>query len=238
MRRIFFVLLALASTLLVMCVAGYLFTSGGMFSPERRCAKETAAWGAELKPYLNEWNDLVVLADSTSRMNLSPLIRDMQTVRREAMTLEAPHCAASARAHLDLSMDLMATAFTAFMAQESDAVVTAAMKVAADELLAFNREVETLTDVPPSKLQELAGETIFELIALIPKSELPRETYINGYDANGQKMAEVYIWSKDGTVLTTLQHGAPVTITKIDGPNCFVTTEAGAKGIVDCFYTQ
>jgi len=238
MRRSIIAVLALVGTLFVMCVAGYLFTSSGVFSPERRCAKEVAAWREELQPYINEWNDLIVLADSTSRINLSPLIRDMQTVRREAMTLDAPTCATSARSHLDLSMDLMTTAFTSFMAQESDALVTAGMKVAADELMAFDREAKTLTDVPPSKLQELAGETIFKLIALIPKPELPRETYINGYDANGQKMAEVYIWTKDGTVLTTLEHGAPVTITKIDGPNCFVTTETGDRGIVDCFYTQ
>jgi hypothetical protein len=221
-----------------MCVAGYLFTSGGMFSPERQCAKETAAWRVRLQPHLSEWTDVVVLADNTARMNLSPLVRDMQAIRRDALALETPDCAIVAKAHLYGSMEMTILGFTAFMAQESDGLVTTSMKEAAKELQAFHREVESLTDVPPSKLQELAGETIFKLLALIPKSELPRETYINGYDANGQRLAEVYIWTKDGTVLTTLQHGAPVTITKVDGPNCFVTTEAGAKGIVDCFYTQ
>ena len=238
MRRIFIMALALVGTLLLMCVAGYLFSAGGILSPEARCAKETEVWGAELKPHLDEWNDLVVLADSTSRINLSPLIRDMQIVRREAMKLEAPDCAADARAHLDLSMELMAVAFTAFMAQEKDSVVAATIKVATDELRAFDHEVRALIDLPPSKLQELAGKTIFKLIALFPKSEFPRDTHINGYDANGQRLDAVYIWDKDGVVVTTLEHGAPVTITKVDGPNCFVTTETGAKGIVDCYYTQ
>ena len=183
--------------------------------------------------------DVVALADSTSRMNLSPLIRDMQTIRRAVQDVEAPRCAAVAVRHLDTSMDSAIRAYTAFMAQETDAVVSAAMKNSTKELALFLREINELEDVPSSQLWHTGATLVGELLALLPKSDFPRATCVNGYDpSSGERLATVQIVDRDGHPVASLEHGDPITVTKIEGPNCYVTTEARVKGIIACAYTQ
>ena len=240
MRRVIILFaLALTATLLVGCVFTVLFAPDGLLSPQRRCARQVAAWRDEAQPHIEEWLDVVTLADNTSRMNLSPLIRDMQTIRRAVQDVEAPRCAVVAVSHLDTSMDSAIRAYTAFMAQESSTVVSAAMKESTKELALFQREIKELGDVPPAPLWQTSVTIMDALLALLPKSPYPRDTYINGYDpTSGERLASVQIVGNDGAPVASLEHGDAITVTKIEGPNCYVTTEAGVKGIVACAYTQ
>lgn len=240
MRRVIVLFaLALTATLLVGCVFTVLFAPDGLLSPQRRCARQVAAWQDEAQPHIEEWLDVVTLADNTSRMNLSPLIRDMQTIRRSVQDVEVPRCAVVAVTHLDSSMDWAIRAYTAFMAQEPSTAVSVFMRESTKELALFRREIKEIEDVPSSQLWHTGVSIMGELLALLPKSEFPRDTYINGYDpASKERLPAVQIIDRDGQPVASLEHGDAITVTKIDGPNCYVTTEAGVRGIVACAYTQ
>lgn len=240
MRRIIRLFaLALVATLLLGCVVVVLFAPDGLLSPQRLCAHQVRAWRDEAQPHIEDWLDVVTLADNTSRINLSPLIRDMQTIRRDILALPTPRCAAVAVAHLDASMESSIRAYTAFMAQEPDTVVSAAITESTTELTLFGRELAELTDVPSVPLWQTGVSIMDSVLALVPASALPRDTYINGYDpATGERLNVVRIVDRNGEPVADLEHGDPITVTKIDGPNCFITSETGVRGIVACDYTQ
>lgn len=239
MRRIFILLLAAMMVLACLCAGSYALSDRGPYSPNARCARQARAWRSELYPSLVEWTDIVTLADSTSRMSLSPLIRDMQITRRQILALETPSCAAVAVAHLDMSMEATIQAFTAFMAQKADSTVDVQAKRATEQMEAFERQLAALQRVPPSDVERLGAAIIDNLAVLLATPEMPRDTYINAYDPETrERLARVGIWGPDGTVVANLEHGDPIIVTRIDGPNCFVITEDGIEGILACAYTQ
>ena len=125
--------------------------------------------------------------------------------------------------------------FTGFMAQEPDEVVGKDMAAALQYQRKFWREVDMRQEPPKQPLTRL----VTTVASLLPESALPRETYINGYDpTTGERLAAVQIINRDGEPVAYLGHGDPITVTKIDGPNCHVSTETGVQGFLACVYTQ
>lgn len=233
----------IATSIFVLVVLGiiglYLFLPGGPLSAEARCARNVEAWLEELSPLLIEWSDLTTVAASTSRIALAPLIRDMQAVRREVMGIEPPECAGLAYLSLTVGMDAEIEAFTGFMAQDPDSAISNSMAKALDSHRRFWREVDDLQKTPDNVFVAWIDLAMKEVASLIPASDLPRATHINGYDPeSGARLRAVHIIDRGGTVVASLEHGNPITVTKIEGANCFVTTEAGIKGIIACDYTQ
>jgi len=236
MRRI--ALLAVVVVILVILCA-YLFLPGGPLSADAQCAQKVGEWEEHLKPQLEEWYDLFNLASSTSRIALSPVVREMQSVRREVAAAEAPECAREAKLHLLSMMESTIDAFTLFMEQESDSAIATKMEDAAQAASRYRREVESLKKLPPSTIGRWRETLERNIRQLMPASELPRSTYINGYDPKtGARLETVAIVDREGAVVAQLEHGDPITVTKIEGPNCFVVTEAGVKGMLACDYVQ
>ena len=236
MRR---TLLLVALAALLAAIGAYLLLPGSPLSSEARCAREVAAWEEELLPHLAEWEDLIGLAGNTSRISLSPIIREAQTVRREVMAIAPPDCASEARTYLYVHMETSLSALTSFMALESDEDVTYAMRMAAEAHRGFWQRMQDLQDVPPSMLVRWSQDITEFLSSMFPASGLPLKTYVNGYDpTTKERMGWIDIVDTKGTIVDHLEHGDPITVTKVKGQTCYIVTERGAKGLIFCYYTQ
>lgn len=98
----------------------------------------------EIKKYIDSiddvsrrFDDALQLALSTSRISLSPVVADLQTIRRDAEDLEVPECAIDAKGWLILYIDTTIEAFLNFMAQEPDSQVQSKFKLASQYLLSY-----------------------------------------------------------------------------------------------------
>jgi hypothetical protein len=121
------------------------------------CQAATQDYLAQIQPLLEEWDDAVEVADSTARIALSPLVRDMQGIQRDVEDVTVPDCARHGSALLIDGMDSVIDSFIAFMGEESDSVVSLyvssgyeGMTMGLEELaaLAEGRIAETSTPVP------------------------------------------------------------------------------------------
>lgn len=84
------------------------------------CSLETVSpYIKETESLLRQWDDGVSLAESTSRIALSPVVNNLQTLRRDALSLDAPDCASFLRDLQDIFMSYEIDAFLAFM-QEAE----------------------------------------------------------------------------------------------------------------------
>lgn len=88
------------------------------------CSDAILAYSDDLSPILDKWDDAIKVAYSTSRSSLSPVIQDMQDIKREAEAVEPPACGGTARLLLLKSMEAYINGFIAFMGNESDSVVS------------------------------------------------------------------------------------------------------------------
>jgi len=95
----------------------------------------------ELKGLLEEWDDTVDLAGSTSRMGLPSLIQDMQNMKRDARRLDRPECADYLQDLVIVSMESEINAFITFLGQESDTIVSRKIKNAADIRAMVDEEI-------------------------------------------------------------------------------------------------
>jgi hypothetical protein len=142
------------------------------------CAVQAASFLSEAEQIMVAWQDAVMLADNTGRGALSPVIAQMQELRRDLGQLEAPECAMLAQRLLVTSMDETIHAYLAFMAQEPNRQVLARFDAASDALEAGTRAIyeirtglpmPTATPVPvevarreTTRLLEAAGLAVIE----------------------------------------------------------------------------
>lgn len=111
------------------------------------CADQTEEYRATVDDLLEEWEDALAVAGSTSRISLAGPMAELQSIRREAGDIEGvPECAESAHDLLLKSMDDAIDAMLAFAAQEEDSRVTDLMEIAGNRYESFNREYGRLTD--------------------------------------------------------------------------------------------
>lgn len=87
------------------------------------CQPQTETYLSEIEPVLTEWQDTVDVADSTARIALSPVVQDMQRLRRDAADVAAPSCAHDASGLLIIGMDDVVAGFVDFMGESGDVVV-------------------------------------------------------------------------------------------------------------------
>ncbi|AAZ18879.1 hypothetical protein Psyc_1026 [Psychrobacter arcticus 273-4] len=78
---------------------------------------------AKLDDVMDRWSDASILASRTSRIALSNVVQDMQSLRREADKLVVTPCLTRAQANLLVGMDSELTGYLKFMA-DSDASIT------------------------------------------------------------------------------------------------------------------
>lgn len=78
---------------------------------------------AKLDDVMDRWNDVSIVASRTSKIALSGVVQDMQSLRREADKLVVTPCLTRAQANLLVGMDSELTGYLKFMA-DSDASIT------------------------------------------------------------------------------------------------------------------
>ena len=142
------------------------------------CQAETAEYLTEIQPSLEEFNDTVEVANSTARIALSPLVQDMQGIRRDIADVRGPDCARYASGLLVDGLDGIIRSFIDFMSEVPDATVERElnqglldMSNGLDQLVALAsgeptplpRQLPTSTPVPtntPSPTALPAGGTL------------------------------------------------------------------------------
>lgn len=78
---------------------------------------------AKLDDIMERWSDASIVASRTSRIALSSVVQDMQSLRREADKLVVTPCLTRAQANLLVGMDSELTGYLKFMA-DPDASIT------------------------------------------------------------------------------------------------------------------
>lgn len=117
--------------------------------PEVECPDdEVEAYLLELDLLLEEWDDTVEIAETTSRMSLAPVVQSLQDVKREARRLERPECADYLQDLVVVGMESDISAFVAFLGQESDTVVARRMQGAEEVWATVDNELQAFQEDP------------------------------------------------------------------------------------------
>ncbi len=122
-------------------------------TPTPTCPVQSQAFVEAIDKILPAWDDANKVANSTSRINLSPAVANLQNIRRQVIELEAPQCAKIVQSTLALYMDSTIDGYFAFMAQESDASVNSYFTMASGQLENFRdfyHEIEYSSDQTPT----------------------------------------------------------------------------------------
>jgi hypothetical protein len=88
---------------------------------------EVDAYLDELELVLEEWDDTRLRAGSTSRMSLSPVIGELQDIRRRTRRIDRPACAGYLNDLVVVAMERDIDSFISFLGQDSDSVVARKM---------------------------------------------------------------------------------------------------------------
>lgn len=118
----------------------------------RLCQSQTADYLAQLEPILDEWQDAVEVANSTARIALSPMVRDLQRIQRDVEDVPAPDCARHGSSRLIGGMDSIVDAFIAFMGEEAESVVSYKFNSGYDQMTTGVEELTHLAlgQIPPT----------------------------------------------------------------------------------------
>lgn len=202
---------------------------------------EVETYLEELDFLLEEWDDTVEIAGSTSRMSLSPVIKDLQDIKRDARRLERPECANYLQDLVVVAMESQINAFISFLAQDSDTVVARKILGAEDvrstvdaEIIAFEEDAlaaylasnvttddlaQQLEQAEPFILPDGWKDSSFanndSLIVSIP-NDWTRETF-------GDNDEFTRFESKDGAVevIAGVVNDAEITLLDSDGARLF-----------------
>lgn len=133
MKRIpFLVSLIILISIAVSSCAGTSPFGGPTQTPDPCSASELVKYAEAIEDVSRRFDDAYNLANNTSRMSLSPVIGDLQEIRRDAQDLDVPRCALDTKTNLVNYMDAIIDAFLAFLAQEPDSVVSGRFSTASN----------------------------------------------------------------------------------------------------------
>lgn len=95
---------------------------------------------------IDQFKDVSTRAGVTSRIALSPVVGEMQEIRRDYKALIAPACAEKLHLLVGQAMDAEIESYLSFMKQDSDALVQSKMKIAVEAwAAALNEKIEVNT---------------------------------------------------------------------------------------------
>jgi len=97
---------------------------------------------------MEEWDDTYKIAQSTSRMSLSSVIGDLQSIKREISRLDAPECAHYISDITSVAMESSIDALLSFLGQDSDSVVQRKLAGATTTWELVNSEFENFKNSP------------------------------------------------------------------------------------------
>jgi len=117
--------------------------------PKVHCpTEEVDHFISEFEITMEEWDDTILLAESTSRMSLAPVIKELQDIKRSTRRMERPECAGYLVDFIIVAMEADIDAFISFLAQESDRTVSNQI-IAADKAWALvKNEIESFRNDP------------------------------------------------------------------------------------------
>lgn len=185
-------------------IAG-LITPTPLAAPTLECDPRPFLFAASSS--MEKFQDASERASATSRIALSPVVGEMQEVRREYKALVAPLCVQRLQVLVEKAMDAEIAGYLDFMAQRSDVVVQASLKVAelswkdalneyqeVGYLLGTPRPPTALpTTVPPTVNAIAYLQKIRELSAMYRQALPKMETYEEEYRANRARGKEM-LW--------------------------------------------
>lgn len=121
MKKLMLVILLLVTA--VSCGGAAAAEPTAVPTPEatQTCAESTADYRDAVDDLLTTWDDTNALASSTSRINLSGPVGDLQQIARDVEAMDVPPCAEKAHQLLSDYMRRLIDGYLAFMAQEANA---------------------------------------------------------------------------------------------------------------------
>lgn len=105
---------------------------------------------SKIRPLVSEFNDTMKLASSTARIALSPVVKDLQRIRRDIANIQAPDCAREANDLLIDGMDGVINAFMLFMADASNITVAQEMDWGLRSMTSALEQLMALADGRPT----------------------------------------------------------------------------------------
>jgi len=128
-------------------VLAFLLITLGLSACQETCYEQTTEYRTEVESVVDDWQDAVTIANSTSRISLSTPVSRLQEIQNDTEDMEVPECAQTAHGLLVQHMDDVIKAFILFMGDADDeAGVTAQFNIANTRLEAFLGEFEKLKD--------------------------------------------------------------------------------------------
>jgi dipeptidyl aminopeptidase/acylaminoacyl peptidase len=181
------------SVLLIIIMISFLLIGCDVYK-----SKESKAYINEIKQLSDEFEDKSKLANNTSRMSLTPVISDMQDIKREVNNLNAPK---NAKKLVELQglvseyMDSIIDGFMLFQSQESDSIVLGKFETAI-----INKQLveDKLFEIEnPKEYKKLNSETT-ETKKLDTSGKI---AFFSRRDGGNEK---TYVMNADGTGVTRL----------------------------------
>lgn len=107
----------------------------------------------ELELVLEEWDDTSRRAETTSRMSLSPVVGELQDIRRRTRRLDRPDCGDYLNDLVVVAMEREIDSFISFLGQDSDSVVARKMNGAEKAWEVVNEEIANFEEDPVEAYQ-------------------------------------------------------------------------------------
>jgi hypothetical protein len=102
--------------LVIICL---LLVLAGCFGSQPSCAEQSKEFATQTNELMREWEDAILLASNTPRMQLPDQIEKLQALNRRAEDLPAPDCALPIRAVLTDATGVATRSMVDFMTQSS-----------------------------------------------------------------------------------------------------------------------
>lgn len=97
-------------------------THAATFRAKGNCIDETRSYRALVEPVVTEWMDTFKLASDSPRMSLSPVVSQLQSIRRKMAEIEPGECMAATHDMVTRSMDEAIEGFLSFLATGANPV--------------------------------------------------------------------------------------------------------------------
>lgn len=85
-------------------------------------------------PLFTQWNDQLIVANSTGRISLSGPISNLQTTKREFLAIEHPVCLNSAHNSVSKGMNAVIDGFVAFMSNNEINLASTQIKAGSNDI--------------------------------------------------------------------------------------------------------